>query len=111
MSILDDVKSVGQLVQQIGNIELHEKIMDLRGEVMELLEENIELKREIESLKEKFQTKESLKFERNAYWIDGVGGKDGPFCSKCWDIEKLLVRMLRMPNRRYVECPKCKVPV
>ena len=92
-------------------IELYRKILDLQGEAMELVEENSGLKKEIESVKEKLQLKESLKFERNAYWTDGAGGKDGPFCSKCWDVEKLLVRMLSTSDPGYVECPKCKVPL
>ncbi len=111
MSILDDVKSVGQLVQQYGNMELHEKIMDLRGEVMELVEENRELKKEVESLKEKLQVKESLKFENNVYWKEIPGGREGPFCSKCWDADKLLVHMLITSDPRYAECPKCQAPV
>ncbi|HBA38453.1 MAG: hypothetical protein A2W73_07420 [Deltaproteobacteria bacterium RIFCSPLOWO2_12_55_13] len=50
MSIIDDVKSVAQLIQQIDNVELYRKILDLQGEVMGLVQENSELRKEISYL-------------------------------------------------------------
>lgn len=112
MSIIDDVKSVAKLIQQIDNVELYRKILDLQGEVMGLVQENSELKKEISSLKESLRVTESLKFERNVYWNEKPDGtKEGPFCSKCWDKEKLLVRMTTMSNPQYHRCPACNVPI
>lgn len=112
MSIIDDVKSVAQLIQQIDNVELYRKILDLQGEVMGLVQENSELRKEISSLKESLRVTESLKFERNVYWNEKTDGtKEGPFCSKCWDKEKLLVRMTTMGSPQYHRCPACNVPI
>lgn len=112
MSIIEDVKSVAKLIQQIDNVELYKRILDLQGEVMELVQENSELKKEITSLKESLRVTELLKFERNAYWNEKpVGTKEGPFCSKCWDRDKLLVRMTTMSNPQYHRCPACNVPI
>ncbi len=112
MGILDDVRSVGRLIQKIGNMDLYKKVLDLQGNIIGLVEENNRLRNEVESLKVKLQIKESLKFERNSYWSKKSDGtQDGPFCSKCWDTEKLLVRMLPIANPAYCDCPNCKVRV
>lgn len=112
MSIIDDVKSVAKLIQQIDNVELYRKILDLQGEVMGLVQENSELRKEMAALKEHLRVTESLKFERNVYWNEKPDGtKEGPFCSKCWDKEKLLVRMTTMGNPQYHRCPACNVAI
>ncbi len=112
MGILDEVKSLVKTVQQIDNIELYKKILDLQAHIMELLEENRRLKGDVDSLREKLRVKESLKFERDAYWIEPLDGqKDGPFCCKCWDTNQLLVRMIFCGDPAYSECPSCKIAI
>lgn len=84
MGILDEVKSLAKTIQQIDNIELYQKILNLQADIMKVLEENNRLKEENRSLKEKFKIKKSLKFENDSYWIKNKdGSKEGPFCSKC----------------------------
>lgn len=112
MSILDDVKSLAKTIQQIDNIELYRKILDLQGEILDLVEENKKLKNEIGLLEEKFRIKESLEFKLDTYWIKkAVGVEDGPFCSKCWDTQQQLVRLIFCGNPQYSECPNCKRPI
>ncbi|MEO0131295.1 MAG: hypothetical protein ABIK76_06355, partial [candidate division WOR-3 bacterium] len=36
------------------------------------------------------------------------GEKDGPFCTRCWDKNKDLIRMHPCGNPAYSECPECK---
>ncbi len=113
MGIIDDVKSVTKVIQQIDNVELYRQILDLQAEIMNVVEENRSLKSEILSLKETLKTRESLEFEHNAYWKKNQDGtrSDGPFCSRCWDKENQTVRMLSLPNPQYHQCPSCKTPV
>lgn len=109
MSILDDIKSVTKTIQQIDNIELYQKILGLQADIMGLIEENNLLKNENNSLKEKLRVKGSLKFEQNRYWIENSDGtKDGPFCSKCWDVDNKLVRLTFYGHSEYLECANCK---
>ena len=105
MGIIDDVKSVTKVIQQIDNVELYRQILDLQAEIMNLVDEN-------RNLKETLKTKESLVFEHNAYWKKAQDGtrSDGPFCSRCWDKENQPVRMLVIDSRWH-ECPSCKEPV
>ncbi len=114
MGILDEIKSVAKTIQQIDNIDLYRKILDLQAEVMNLLEENGNLKTEVASLKDKLRIKESLVFQQDAYWQKASdGNKYGPFCTKCWDTEQILVRMLDDPLSRLPcnKCPNCKTVI
>jgi regulator of replication initiation timing len=77
MGIIDDVKSVTKVIQQIENVELYRKILDLHAEIRNLVDENQDLKSEILSLKEALKTKESLQFECNAYWTKSNAGTRG----------------------------------
>lgn len=105
---------------QIGNegdsanrqVELYRQILDLQAEIMNGVEENRNLTTEILSLKEMLKTKESLKFQHNAYWKKNPDGTptEGPFCSRCWDKENQTVRMLVIDSQWH-ECPSCKEPV
>ncbi len=112
MSIIDDVKSVAKTIQQIDNIELYQKILNLQAEILALVEENNDLKKEVNSLKEKLRVRESLLFEQDAYWIKKSDNKrDGPFCSKCWDTQQQLVRLIFCGNREYSRCPTCAIAI
>ena len=108
MGIIDDIKSIAKTIQQADNIALYQKILDVQGEALEVVEENNKLREENKELKEKLKIKETLVHDNNAYWIKSVEGKDGPFCSRCWDVEKNLVRLHPCGNPADYDCPDCK---
>jgi len=111
MSIIDDIKSVTKTIQQADNIELYQKILDVQAGALEVVEENNKLRDENRELKEKLKVKENLKYERNSYWIEAGDKKDGPFCSRCWDVDKNLVRLHPCGNPAYYDYPNCKASV
>ena len=86
MSVIDDVKSIAKIVQQIDNVDLYQKILDLQSEVMELCDENAALKAQVKHLSEKFGS--------------------GPFCSSCWDSQTNLIRLVTVQGK-YYGCPTC----
>ena len=98
MGILDTLKDAVTLIQKADNIELNKTILDLQSQVYAQFEEN-------RRLKEKIVTREQLVFRTNAYWTRDAN--DGPFCSRCWDAEALLIH-LHTRRGYYPECPKCK---
>jgi len=52
-----------------------------------------------------------LEFRDNMYWKrTGEGAQDGPFCSRCWDVEKILVRVT-CSKSYYPVCHNCKSTV
>ena len=108
MSIIDDIKSIAKTIQQADNIELYQKILNVQGEALEVVEQNNKLRDENRELKEKLKIKENLKHERNSYWLESDGKNDGPFCSRCCDVDKNLVRLHPCGNPAYYDCPNCK---
>lgn len=108
MSIIENIKSVASTVQQIDNIELYKKILDVQKEAMDLLEDNRSLREESQELKDKLKIKNDIYFERESYWFKNKNGiVEGPFCTRCWDIDKNLVRMHKS-NNGYYSCPEKK---
>lgn len=108
MAIFDELKSVGKILQEAGKIEQYQQILEAQQELLEMQKRIQNLEKENAELKEKLEIKENLIHENNAYWIDKEGKKDGPFCSRCWDADKKLVRLHPCGNPAYYNCPNCK---
>lgn len=107
MGLYDAAKDAANILKEAGKIEEYQKILDLiddlfqkRNQIEKLNEENINLKKQLEIRNTYF-------FEKNSYW--NIGNKDGPFCSRCFDKHKELIRTI--PNglrSNYSCCPECK---
>ena len=108
MAIFDELKSIGKILQEAGKIEQYQQILEAQQELLEMQKQIQNLEKENTELKEKLKIKESLIYENNAYWISNEGKKDGPFCSRCWDADKNLVRLHPCGNPAYYDCPNCK---
>jgi DNA-directed RNA polymerase subunit RPC12/RpoP len=107
MGLIEEIKSVAKLVQEAGKLELYEKLLKAQEEALVLLQENRELKEEIKKLKEALTNQEQLLFENNMYWLNKHDGKEGPFCSRCWDINHKLVRKHNWSDGDGYKCPAC----
>jgi len=100
MGIVENIKETAKLIQKIDNIDLYRRILDLQAEVMELVDEN-------RRLKEQLQVRSELTFDKGAYWLGkDEKTRDGPFCSRCWDVDRKLVRIRCAPGYTPV-CPQC----
>lgn len=111
MNIIEGFKSATELIQKIDNIELYRKILDLQSEAMGLVDQNNVLKEENKELKEKLKIKDNLVYRNNVYWLRlQEGTEDGPFCSRCWDVDNKLVRHAHLLTNFYV-CPQCNMSV
>ena len=104
MGFYEAEKDALRLAQQIDNIELQKTILDLQSQALEMVEERQRLVDRVRELEEQLQTHGELDVKHNCYWR----GSDGPFCTKCWDLGKDLVRMWQMPDPKYSQCPNCK---
>lgn len=107
MAIFDELKSVGKVLQEAGKIEQYKQILEALEKLLDMQKRIVDLEDKNKILNEKIKAKESLSYESNVYWING-DNKDGPFCSRCWDKNKELIRMHPMMNTAYVQCPECK---
>ena len=111
MSIIDELKSVGKVLQEAGKIEQYQQILDAQQKLLEMQREIADLEADNKKLREEFEIKEALIPEGNVYWIKKDNGKDGPFCTCCWDSEHKLVRLHKNDSSGKVHCPKCNTTV
>lgn len=117
MSYIEAIKLAIDLAEKLKNADLLEALLKARLEGVKIGEENLQLREENQKLREELQLQGALIPEHNAYWMKDDDGKlDGPFCSNCWDVNKLLVRMYfsiyesKHENMEY-SCPNCKIGI
>ena len=103
MGVIDTVKDVASLVQKLDNIDLLKRMVDLQEQIFDLVCENHEIKEQNRVLAEKLATREQMIFRKNSYWR----ADEGPFCSRCFDSDSLVIRMLITPGFA-PQCPKCR---
>lgn len=110
MGIYEAVKDGVKLVQQSDNVELMKVLMNIQTQAYDLLNENQRLKEEILELKNMNKKAENIYLKGDAYFLKSENGKDdGPFCTRCWDKDKLLIRC-RVYTEAYTEALKCCCP-
>ena len=107
MFSFDQLKSIGKILKDAGKIEQYSQILDAREKLLEMQNRMGQLESENSTLKEQLKITENLIYKNNAYWIIKNNEEDGPFCSRCWDKNKDLIRMTRT-NESYSMCPECK---
>ncbi len=106
MGFLDNIKAVAKTVQQIGNIELYQKILDLKSDAMDMLEENRKFRAELEEANQRLNIRDNLRFSFNMYYLpDKDGKRNGPFCSSCYDASQNLIRL--HSYKGFWGCPQC----
>ena len=112
MGIIENAKEAVKLVQQIDNIELYRTILDLQAEAMELTEQVKQKDEIISHLKDALDLKGKLICRYSAYYLHDDKGEviDGPFCTKCFDVDHLKCRLVAQDKYGMVKCVKCKVP-
>jgi len=47
-----------------------------------------------------------LIFENNAYWIKKNKKREGPYCSRCYDVDKKFIHFLPLHGAK-IRCPAC----
>lgn len=50
--------------------------------------------------------KDNYSFKNNAYWHKETN--DGPYCSRCFDMNVGFIHLNTMPENSYATCPECK---
>jgi len=108
MGIFDDLKNAAKILQEAGKIEQYKKILEAQKELLDMQKKIDDLEEENRELKKKLKIKESVAYRNNAYWVKkSEKEEDGPFCSRCYDKDKDLIRMQPCGNPEWGECPEC----
>jgi tRNA(Ile2) C34 agmatinyltransferase TiaS len=106
MSIMDTAKDVLELVKKGATIELQERLMQLREEALVLQEENIKLKETVQALEKEREIEQELVYEQPYYWRVKDDQKEGPYCQKCYDSDKHLIRLQAQGQGEWI-CKAC----
>jgi len=107
MGIIENAKDIAQLIKKYNDADLYQKIVDLRDEIFELREENLGLKEKIKNLEKDQYIQSQLTWEPPYYFLKKEEKKDGPYCQKCWDENKKLIRLQDHKNGCW-SCLACK---
>jgi hypothetical protein len=106
MSIYDAIKDGVKVARNAGNIELSIELAKVADDILDKQHKIEELDSVVRELKDKFEIKEELLHQNSAYWRPLDDTIVGPYCTRCWDVKRVLVRL----NTGHIpfECPECK---
>jgi hypothetical protein len=109
---LNDIDKLGELTRTIDNVELHAAVVELKSKLVDIKLETSKLHERIAELERVDEIEAALRFEHDAYWQQDEGETTGPLCSRCWDVDRKLVRQrnARIANQgrhRWI-CPACE---
>lgn len=108
MGIIETGKEIAKLAQQLGSIEIQQKVIELQSAVLEMQDELQRLRAENAELKDRRRIDEELELRENAYWRPTAPTtRQGPFCKTCWDTKTQLVS-LNIREDGHQTCPACK---
>lgn len=111
-------KGMSAIKELMGNTEAKMKIVELmeslvkaKSDLVGIKEQLIEKDNTINELKQQLSLKESIIFEEPFYWKKLEGdAKDGPYCPKCYDVDKKLIRLINKNSSTAGshQCYECK---
>jgi hypothetical protein len=111
---ISTIRTISNVVQQAGKLELTQQVIDLQQTLLQLVAQNAELTASVarlegdnRQLRDEAELRRQLAFQRDSYWrLDG-DSRDGPFCSRCFDVDRKTVR-LHAKYHGYYSCPNCQ---
>lgn len=108
MGLSDTIKDLKALAVGIENIDLISKLMDVQIQAYEILDENRNLRLKLEQLERAEEIESNLSYEGDLYYKKD--DNSGPYCSRCWDVDKMLVRVPLdwFGERLQGQCKNCK---
>jgi len=113
MSISGALKTVSKIANQIDNVELHRALIELQNDVLALTEERATREGKIAELEKALELKGKMKHYRSVYWLVDGENIEGVFCSKCFDIDHIMCRMVitKTEGQRWISCQNCKIEI
>jgi hypothetical protein len=108
-AVLDAIKKARDVAKRFKDADVQEILLEAQERALSLKEELLSLRAENLSLKEQLAAQVEVTFDGGAYWSDKDNSREGPFCSRCYDVDKRLVR-LRPTHDFWHHCPACDKP-
>ena len=107
MGIMHELKLLVAFARKAKDPDLMDQVIALQTHILELQDRLRYLEKENEKLRDSQKIKESLVIRDGVYFIATEQGEDGPYCTRCWDVAKNLVR-LKFANIYDPTCPECR---
>jgi len=104
MGVYDIIKDGAKVARNAGQIELSIELVRVADELLAKQKRIGELEQREKELEQKLELKGKLVTKNEVYWLKEKDRVDGPFCTRCWDVDKNLVRL----STDYIFCPHCK---
>jgi hypothetical protein len=112
-SLMAKFSAVTKLMEAVNDPKLLQSYMTLQADAFELTEQIQEKNALITQLQEALELKGKFVCKGSAYFLADDDGNfiDGPFCTKCFDVDKVKCRIVEAPKHSVysVQCLKCKV--
>jgi len=108
MGILDNAKEVAKAVQEIHNLELYQRVLNLHSDIIDLVEENNRLRDENKELLKTVALKREMVFREPFYYREN---DQTPHCPSCWEADEKAVHVTFIFERSDAtrwDCPYCK---
>lgn len=91
--ISDSSGSLEEAEIKLKLAELKNAIVDTKSQISDIQMELISKNEKIQELENQIKIQNELKFEQPYYWKITDGKQEGPYCQKCYDDNKKLVRL------------------
>lgn len=95
-------KGAFALAKKRKDAELSAELLELQERMLQLVEEREQLASENRQLRDQRSLAAEFEYRDNAYFRRD----DGPYCPRCWDDDRKVIRMQRHPGK-VPTCPKC----
>lgn len=101
--IIEGAKKAKDVAQRIRNAELQSTIADLmlnladlKTEMADLRAENLTLRNKVQALEKQVDIRSKIVMKNDLYYLSESipGYADGPFCTRCYDCSRQLVKMM-----------------
>jgi hypothetical protein len=110
MRLLQTARDLLRAIKGSSGIDVQEKVIDLQAGILEMQEQIAQLQKENQVLREQLSTAGSLSFRNNCYWR-ADHPDPGPFCTRCWDLEKQLIHLNPTFDPKVLGCARCRSAV
>ena len=103
-----DFKLIASVLKEAGRVDLHSQLLEFSEKLRQQEELIHKLEKENRSLRETADLKDRLLHRDEMYFVrQDDDSDDGPFCTRCYDIDGKLSR-LQVAHWTQPLCPECK---
>jgi hypothetical protein len=105
--VLPSYREIVDLIKQGANLEAQQRFVELQEAHQSVREENLRLKDEVSRLGRELELTKTIVWEPPVYYRLVDGAKEGPYCQKCFDSDRKLIRLQLKYGYSDLSCLAC----